>query len=390
VRRPFSSAAVVSAGALLLLELCLRLLTRSGSFLGFPLLPLDVTAPVRSGRPDDPGRSYLVFDPDLGWTVGASRQGAGGLYRSSSFGARWDLRPEPPPGRPFWALCFGDSFTHGDDVAWEETWPRGLSTVLGKTVLNFGVPGYGVDQAWLRYRKVGRGWPSERVFIGFMADNIGRHLNRYRPFISPEEKLYLAKPRFLLRGADLQLLPQPFVHEEDYSAPDLEARLLALGGDDAWYRPEWYRPKTWDVWRTARVLRTAGALRESRSAAWRRLYDDEQAVELTARLITGFAREVREDGREPVLVFFPDKTLCRDALAGRRSLAAPILSRLSASGLTVLDLTAPLVSFLAGESSLDHHFRPHYSAELHQRAAVWLAAALAPRSVPQARESSRR
>ena len=47
-------------------------------------------------------------------------------------------------------LAVGDSFTFGDRVSDHETWPAQLERLTGRQVLNAGVFGYGVDQAYLR------------------------------------------------------------------------------------------------------------------------------------------------------------------------------------------------------------------------------------------------
>ena len=107
---------------------------------------------------------------DLGWQVGADRHGREGLYNSNERGERrsaGDGEGEP------WATAFGDSFTHGDDVPDAETWISRLSA-LGLPTVNAGVPGYGVDQAWLRYRQRKSQIRSRVILIGVMADNIAR------------------------------------------------------------------------------------------------------------------------------------------------------------------------------------------------------------------------
>ena len=53
---------------------------------------------------------------------------------------------------------FGDSFTHCDEITYQNCWTSRLESLWPNTeVLNFGVPGFGPDQAWLRYQRDGRG-----------------------------------------------------------------------------------------------------------------------------------------------------------------------------------------------------------------------------------------
>jgi len=74
-------------------------------------------------------------DPDLGWDS----------YRNG--------KRVGPPGFSACGSAFGDSFTHGDEVRDNEAWPFRLSELLGCEVENFGVGGYGQDQAYLKYLK---------------------------------------------------------------------------------------------------------------------------------------------------------------------------------------------------------------------------------------------
>ena len=80
--------------------------------------------------------SYTHYDPDLGWAIRPSSQSENGLYFSNSAGvrtssSRQETPPQPLPGTLRIAI-FGDSFTHGDDVPYEETW----GAVLEKTLLD--------------------------------------------------------------------------------------------------------------------------------------------------------------------------------------------------------------------------------------------------------------
>lgn len=91
---------------------------------------------------------YMDFSAGLGWTV---KPGArSDVYATNSQGLRnsREFLPGPPQGMVRLA-SFGDSFTHGDDVNNEETWQEILMKDHPQIeALNFGVPGYGADQAF--------------------------------------------------------------------------------------------------------------------------------------------------------------------------------------------------------------------------------------------------
>ena len=47
---------------------------------------------------------------------------------------------------------YGDSYTEGVDVNYQNSWPSLLSQKINCRVINFGVEGYGTDQSYLRYK----------------------------------------------------------------------------------------------------------------------------------------------------------------------------------------------------------------------------------------------
>jgi hypothetical protein len=332
-----------------------------------PLVPYDVTEPVVEGRKADPRTAYLVFDADLGWRVGAARTGRGGLYHSDARG----LRRSGLAGVERIA-AFGDSFTHGDDVTDGDTWIARLNE-RGLAVVNAGVPGYGVDQAWLRYRRLKKELSADTILIGVMADNIGRHVNRYRPFITPAERIYFVKPRFARNGDALELLPSPFGTEADYGRPAdaLRASLTKAGAQDRFFDPRFYDASPFDALRLARIARTL-SLERTRPADWRSLYDDRDAVALTIAIVKGFADEVRADGRRPVVLFLPERTVTRDLIEGRIPPTAAFVKGLADLGVPLLDLS-PQVSVFAKRPDGLAHFLPHYSADLSRAVADTVA-----------------
>ena len=345
---------------------------------GMPLLPFDMAEPIVAGRNADPKATYLVFDADLGWSIGAERTSRNGLYHSDAMGFR---RSGAMAGAPF-AAAFGDSFTHGDDVSDDETWIARLNA-RGVGVVNAGVPGYGVDQAWLRYRRVKATLASPVVLIGVMADNIARHLNRYRPFITPAERVYFVKPRFELNDGRLELIPSPFRDAADYSRSpeELRAELRKVGERDRFFQARSYEPSFTDHLHLLRVVRTL-RLDPTESRDWRRLYADPGAVDLTLALVEGFAKEVLADGRIPLILFLPERSVSEDVVAGRVPPTASFVSGLSKMGYSVIDLTQPVADFVKVSGSATA-FRPHYSKELSEAVAAYVQKWMnAPKSLP--------
>jgi len=154
--------------ALGLAEIAVRLLGGADGRGGFRLgqhRALPYALPVRryaglvaatERRADD---AYARDDAELGWTIAARATHRNGLYAAEGHGIRAassaaDCAATPEPGVLRVGL-FGDSSTHRSEVAFEETWGRVSERALEERevpaeVLNFGVGGYGTDQALLR------------------------------------------------------------------------------------------------------------------------------------------------------------------------------------------------------------------------------------------------
>lgn len=71
-------------------------------------------------------------------------------------------------------LAVGDSFTFGEEVADQETWPAQLRHVVNRRVLNGGVSGYGFDQIVLRAERLTSLFKPSVIVVGFIADDIHR------------------------------------------------------------------------------------------------------------------------------------------------------------------------------------------------------------------------
>jgi hypothetical protein len=283
---------------------------------------------------------YYPFDPELGWTVRPG--GRLPLYRANSQGIRADVdyAPTPPPGVTRIA-AFGDSFVHGTEVANPDTWPAQLERLRpGLEVLNFGVGGYGVDQAYLRWRRDGRPLKPHVVLIGFLSEDIHRSVNRFRPFQAPRHLEPRAKPRFALRDDELVLLPNPL--------PDLDAyhELLArerelierIGRGDAFYEALW-EPRPLSFLPSRRLARFAlAAWSPRRTIVDGRFNPRSEAFEVTARVIETFHDEALAAGSLPAVVLLPTREDLERGRDRKGPVWAPLRERLERGGIATFDV----------------------------------------------------
>lgn len=314
--------------------------------LPFPFQPIEVDRLAASD-------GYLRFDPDLGWSQrpGARVVDDGIVYRANEAGLRADREytREPPPGVRRIA-AFGDSFTHCDEVNLEDCWTTRLEGAWERSeVLNFGIQASAPDQGWLRYQRDGRPYRSCAVLIGFQVENVNRVVNRYRPFYSPRSGVAFSKPRFVLEGDGLRLLPNPVSGPGQLDDPAWVERTL--GPDDFWYFRGMFAPSPLDNLLLARLARSA-AYRQHRSriegpkseqrpngAA----YDPgDERFQVSGRLLVQFAREVQADGATPIVLFFGQ----RDEVVNVRHRQAkeyqPLLDWLAAEQIAAIDVTDDL------------------------------------------------
>lgn len=325
---------------------------------------------------------YLDHDPELGWSP---RPGAATpRYRANAAGIRADrdYPLAPPAGLTRIAAC-GDSFVHGDFVGAEHTWERRLEALLPATeVLNFGVSGYGVDQAYLRYRRLARRYGPRIVVIGFMTHDLGRATSTFRLFHFRGSEIPFAKPRFVLENGALRLLPNPIQRREEYRGllDDPEATLARIGARDFEFQRESPHGPL-DVFASVRAARLAWTLwidppREPAPLRPDGFFDTRsEAFALNLALFQAFADAVRADGALPLVVFFPGTE--DPILESRRSgpTYAALRDAAIARGIPVFDAFDAVDALVARKGLKAAYRYDHYTAE--GNAAV--AAALAPR-----------
>ncbi|MBI5815714.1 MAG: hypothetical protein HZB29_08910 [Nitrospinae bacterium] len=253
--------------------------------------------------PEIAGRLAKAYDKELGWH---------NLYQTPH-----GERPRPVIYDSDFMATFGDSFTHCDQVENDETWETYLSTHLKKNVYNFGVGGYGTDQAYLYFK---RKWPEVKTKVAALCivpENICRVANVYRKFYYPQTGGPMTKPRFILEGDKLKLIPNPV-----QSAPEIRklsdpAFLEKIGKYDYWYNQNDYPTFGFPYlkiflnkrfWMEARYLLDKKQVDDmlARPAYLADIWESKEADVLMA-IIDAFVADARAMGTEPVIAVLPIK-----------------------------------------------------------------------------------
>jgi len=251
----------------------------------------------------------MTMDPDLGWIHGPDRAGI------NAAGMRDDREYNPEPDSSVLRVAaFGDSFTYGSDVELGENWAKRIPAINPAIeVLNYGVGAYGVDQAYLRYLRSGADFHPHMVLIGYMGENIGRHVNVYRGFYTGHyPDWFLTKPRFRMEKGQLALIPNPLRSVDDYRRlrDDERTVLSELARNDFHYAGH-YGAGPFDFSPTVRLVKMVRARIElKRQRPIFRMdgqYDQQsEAYAITVGILDAFYRKVLEAGALPIIVVFPD------------------------------------------------------------------------------------
>jgi hypothetical protein len=329
---------------------------------------------LRSDRP-----RLLEIHAQLGWRYAANFNNETHGLNSRALRADREYAESAPPG-VLRVAAFGDSFVYSSEVSNGAAWAAIIESQDSDIeVLNYGVGGYGVDQAYLRYLHEGADLRPHVVILGFTTDDLGRVVNVYRRFVDARDGV-LFKPRFILRGDDLMLLESPVTTRLDYERLlDDPRRVLIYTEHDYWYQPGIYENVLYDYSAAIRL----GTWLWTRTYRSRfdpdRLYDGatfsvtSTAYRLHIALFRAFADRVEAAGARPLVVMLPDRIAVRSIRTGGIAAYEPLVQQLRRDGIPHFDVTG---AFRAQAPDADQAswFAPmgHYSEAGNKIVGSWL------------------
>jgi len=282
----------------------------------------------------------VIIDPDLGWVrPPGPENNAAGMRDDRDY----DLQPAPGILR---VAAFGDSFTYGSDVELGENWTKRISALDPKIeILNYGIGAYGLDQAYLRYLKLGTAYHPRVVLIGYMTENLARDVNVYRGFYSRAYADWpFTKPRFRIENGKLVLIPNPLRSIADYRRlrNDEEEMLTEIGRNDYHYVGT-YKAGPLDFSPTVKLVKmVASRIRKKRQnpifTSDGRYNEQSEAYELTLRIFDAFYRKVIDDGALPIIVVLPDLNDLHRSKDGESRRYAALLTYFKSKGYRYIDV----------------------------------------------------
>jgi hypothetical protein len=292
------------------------------------------------------------WDDELGWPSPRDAVAPPRDHTGAKFNADF------PQAEHACASAYGDSFIWGDDIPLADGWIEQLSRKLGCRVANYGVSGYGTDQAYLRFTRMTRD-DAPVVLLGIFPENVMRNVNQYRAFIGFTQDPHWHKGRFVLdRASKLEWIHRPRIDE---------AGFLRLLRDPASVVPHDYLlPDTRDGPVTLRFpyLLTLGHLalmprvwvRIINSPSWGDFYRADHpsgALALTAAIAEAFVREAERRGKRALVVMLPGASSFRARAKFGEPEYAPLLTALAARQVDVFDPSAALLAATGQRSYCD-------------------------------------
>lgn len=315
-----------------------------------------------------PERRHTAYDTLLGWMArpdfyDPNLYGPNISLRTNAQGFRNDhpIAPRVAPGR-IRAVCSGDSYTLGWGVDDEHSWCRLLEQrIPGLESVNMGQGGYGVDQAYLWYKRDGQPLEHQLHIFGVILEDIERM--RYPAFSG------FGKPVLRVEGDSIRVDNVP-VPRGSYRWPRVVEFLYSA-------RPAFGSLRMSMLWAriSARVRRMSTPAPRARHKADGTSPRNDSVADpewpVVERVFRNLAVLNRARGSRLVVVFLPIRKDWNDSKsdAWRRALAAAA----PRDGYTFVDLVPEFRQI--PDASLDQYFlQPgdpyaHYNTRGHEWAA---------------------
>lgn len=339
-RRRLLFALVPLTAILLLAEITIRLVRAPTYFGSFRDLRTDLL------RRNYPAERH----PTLGYVPKANYESRdnhwGTMVSIDADGMRRNGKTPPPAGDKVIATV-GDSFTFGDEVDDDASWPAQLEGLLQKPVKNGGVFGYSLAQAVLRAEAMLEQFPVAALVVSFVPDDLSR---------CEYSKRYTQVPWFDFDGDGLVLRNVPIDHDaaeanSSKAVKDFFGRSALVDAVLANVARKWWFENEKQV----TVPHLAG-----------------RGDEIGKRLVTRIGARCRARGVQLLVLLQAE-----DAQRPPRPMAVDVLRHAEANGIATLDAASRYIALRAEDPTLEARwFRGHMTREGNAWIAAEVAAAL--------------
>ena len=297
------------------------------------------------------------WDDELGWpsprdAVAPPRDRTGAKYNPDFLQSNYPC-----------ASVYGASFVWGGEIPLADGWVEQLSRKLGCWVANYGVPGYGTDQAYVRFQRMKQD-QAPVTMLGFSPEHIMLNVNQYRGFMGYGPSPTGIKGRFILDGEGrLEWIHRPRISEKEFveflrdPANLLPHEYLLPDTPDG---PVTLRfPYTLTVARVALMPRLR--VRFTGRPSWADFYragHRSGGLALTAAIVEAFVREAERRDKRALIVVLPGASNFRAEAKFGQPEYAPLIAALAAKNIDVFDPSPALLTALGQRSYCELYTAP--------------------------------
>ncbi|MBI5844920.1 MAG: hypothetical protein HZB23_09660 [Deltaproteobacteria bacterium] len=295
-------------------------------------------------------------DAVLGWVPKAGYSGSDNILSKeiniAANTVRTNGAARPTSGSAI--LVTGDSFTFGDSVNNNETWPSYLEEILARRVINGGVFGYGLDQSFLRAKSLADEVSPGVIVLGLIPDDIPR---------MGFSKWYGAeKPYFEISEGLLVLKNQP--------VPDVPTQLDGLG---------FVKSVLGHFYTADYLMRRMGKAEWWYADKFKSIPVKNDLHAVSRRIVEGFYElAVRKGCRAAIVVQYTEADITDPRRANRKRIY-PTIIHAREKGIPVIDFY-PLLKSMPPDQ-LKTLYQGHMTASGNKFTAKMIAAALASEGV---------
>lgn len=273
----------------------------------------------------------------------------------------WDgeqiARDFNPEIKTAWAQSYGDSFTYCSEVDSAESWQSQFEEITAEKIVNLGVPGYGLDQALLKFERYGSRYRTRFVIIGLNRFTYYRTLSyhTWHMFDHADKFMFAFKPIFTPGHGGYELTPPPCrsagcIFDLLKNRPQSLERFMSE--HDYWYRLNNSRPYARFPHTLAFVHSSYLRLKEKfdqRTPANRYFLFEPHSSKLVRHLIDRIADRCEKIGARPLFLLLysaKDLTWIRQQGRGDRL----ILQHMKRKGYPFVDMNTYIPGKLGGEA----------------------------------------
>jgi hypothetical protein len=300
------------------------------------------------------GNAGWTYNSGLGWILKDSVRddgvdGSRTYYHYEKNGCRKRINASDAPCR---IHAYGNSFTHCDQVSDGETWQEYLAAHIREPIMNFGVGGYGVYQAYLRMKLMEEQERADYVILNVWHDDHFRSLDSWRsirfgfrtpcgftlPYLEVDEKTgeVREKPNVCPTSQSAYwLTDRDFVlktFRDDRALRDMKDSDINVGEGGVYWRPEMMSP---------------GFVRS--------------ALLASSRIVEWCERDTARRGQKFMLILSHGEGIIRSELLGQPRWDETFVDSLAGKPYPVLDLRDAHRQEYAGMTvSVDEYLKRYY------------------------------